>query len=603
MTRCIRKEVNLKSSVYNQTGQNYYEQLTAYNSMRSHLRRVLLAKSVIDTSNQNYLKRNQRCKVQTTSDSEIYLRLVATDDVIDTLAYDTRHHPMDMLRICLNAKHLDCCDCCNCNLDHQLRACSSQTYYEETDRMDRRQGSTSKHQRMMSPTMARSPKRKKIARKLNCNKEPKSARDIPYVVGPSTCFSRQRKCRYGKCGSKCLGSCAAIRFDSTMFKSRSQSPRQKRIDYYSMSSSASQCYDFDCEEKSTEALGRYTRQKEEEKKYIKFVYDITREIMQRGLYTDKELRDVFKKHINRYKGILNMNKMLYEIYQLKISLNVADSETDEELEDLIHAQKLLRVSEIRPPTPPKVLNENKVMEKLESYQKMDERSSKINTKSVMLIDANPEILVTERDVLMSLVEAGVDQEQVQYICKNLRYKSRDTDLTEAAQIETLETSYSPDLKVDQLVLEYKRVSAKTKIVESVRDISTADDTVKFSKKQEATSSMSNLVSVEDKLISVGTNHLELEDKGVSAETNHLELEDKGVSAETNHLELEDKGVFCKTETTASASDNSVEFSEKQNASSSTSNLVSTQDETVETTEKTESKTTQSEHNKRNRKLS
>jgi len=122
--------------------------------------------------------------------------------------------------------------------------------------------------------------------------------------------------------------------------------------------------------------------------------------------------------------------MLYEIYQLKISLNIADSDEDEELEDLIHAQKLLSVSEIRPPTPPKILDENKVMEKLESYQKMmkAERSPKITTKSVMLVDANPELLVTERDVLMSLVEAGVDPKQVQHICKNLRHKSRDIDL-------------------------------------------------------------------------------------------------------------------------------------------------------------------------------
>jgi len=122
--------------------------------------------------------------------------------------------------------------------------------------------------------------------------------------------------------------------------------------------------------------------------------------------------------------------MLYEIYQLKISLNIADSDEDEELEDLIHAQKLLSVSEIRPPTPPKILDENKVMEKLESYQKMmkAERSPKITTKSVMLVDANPELLITERDILMSLVEAGVDPKQVQHICKNLRHKSRDIDL-------------------------------------------------------------------------------------------------------------------------------------------------------------------------------
>lgn len=128
--------------------------------------------------------------------------------------------------------------------------------------------------------------------------------------------------------------------------------------------------------------------------------------------------------------------MLYEIYQLKISLNIADdSDIDEELEDLIHAQKLLSVSEIRPPTPPKVLNDNKVMEKLESYRKMSKikRCPKIKAKSVMLVDANPELFVTEKDVLMLLVEAGVDPKQVQYICKNLRYKSRDIDFIETVR--------------------------------------------------------------------------------------------------------------------------------------------------------------------------
>lgn len=123
--------------------------------------------------------------------------------------------------------------------------------------------------------------------------------------------------------------------------------------------------------------------------------------------------------------------MLYEIYQLKISLNVTDSDTDEELEDLIHAQKLLNLSEIRPPTPPKILNENKVMEKLESYQKMIKPKKCLsNNRKVILVDANPELLVTERDLLISLVEAGVDPKQVQHICKNLRYKSRDDGPTE-----------------------------------------------------------------------------------------------------------------------------------------------------------------------------
>jgi len=71
----------------------------------------------------------------------------------------------------------------------------------------------------------------------------------------------------------------------------------------------------------------------------------------------------------------------------------------------------------------------------------------------------------------------------------------------------------------------------------------------------------------------------------------------------NNLELEDndKQVSIETETAENAQDNSVvdntvEFAEKQEASSSTSNLISTQDETVETKEKTESEIT-SEYDK------
>ncbi|KAG5342100.1 SPAT7 protein, partial [Acromyrmex charruanus] len=490
MTRCMKK-VNLKSSTYNQTGQNYFEQLAAYDSMSAHLRRILLARSIVDTRNKIYLKKNQRYKVQRTDDSEVCMRLRVTDDVIDRMAYDIRHHPMDMLGICLNAKHLDFC---NCNLD-QLKACSSHIYCDETDQMDRRQRSTSKSRKITSPCLL---KRKKFSNFL-CKKElksticPKFTRDVPNIIGPSTYFLRQR-CKYKK---ELPALCADTKLDSTMFKSQSQSPRQTKIDYHTVSANVSQYYNFDCDEKyiKDSISKQVVFQKEEEKKYIKFVYDITKEIMQRGLYTDKELQDVFKKHINQYKGILNMSKMLYEIYQLKISLNIVDdSDTDEELEDLIHAQKSLSVSEIRPPTPPKVLDENKVMEKLESYQKMmkADRSPNITTKSVILVDANPELLITERDVLVSLVEAGVNPKQIQDICKNLRYKSRDINLPERAQID-METLYSSDLKVDNLELEDNdKVSV---IAES--DNSVVDNLIEFSEKQGSSFSTPNFVFTQD----------------------------------------------------------------------------------------------------------
>lgn len=64
---------------------------------------------------------------------------------------------------------------------------------------------------------------------------------------------------------------------------------------------------FDDKSAKKRASKQFLRQREkEEKQYIKFVYDITKEIMQKGLYTDKELRDVFKKHINQNKEVLNM---------------------------------------------------------------------------------------------------------------------------------------------------------------------------------------------------------------------------------------------------------------------------------------------------------
>lgn len=84
---------------------------------------------------------------------------------------------------------------------------------------------------------------------------------------------------------------------------------QEMIDRRSISSNASQCYDYDCDDQSIE-LKHVSKQllspKKEEKEYVKFIYDITKEIIEKGLYTDKELRNVFKKHIDLYKGILNM---------------------------------------------------------------------------------------------------------------------------------------------------------------------------------------------------------------------------------------------------------------------------------------------------------
>ena len=117
--------------------------------------------------------------------------------------------------------------------------------------------------------------------------------------------------------------------------------------------------------------------------------------------------------------------MLYEIYQLKFALNISDTSEEEKLEDLICAQQL-NISEIRPPTPPKVLNENRILEKLTDYQNLDEIrcDSLSRRKSVLLIDANPELHITERDVLTSLIEADIKPEEPRKICRRLSSKSK-----------------------------------------------------------------------------------------------------------------------------------------------------------------------------------
>lgn len=185
--------------------------------------------------------------------------------------------------------------------------------------------------------------------------------------------------------------------------------------------------DYETPQISTNLIDSHkTSIKDEETKYAKFMYDITHEIILNGLYTDEELQEVFNKHIEENKTVLDMNRMLYEIYQLKFALNISDTSEEEKLEDLICAQQLLNISEIRPPIPPKVLNENRVFEKLTCNQNLDEiRRDLLNhRKSVLLIDANPELHVTEEDVLTSLIEADINPEKARKIYRRLSSKSK-----------------------------------------------------------------------------------------------------------------------------------------------------------------------------------
>lgn len=128
--------------------------------------------------------------------------------------------------------------------------------------------------------------------------------------------------------------------------------------------------------------------------------------------------------------IVFQHRMLYEIYQLKTSLNI-DDENDEDYEHLanyIYSKRFSANSKPKPPTPPKVLDDNKVTEKLRHYELLMDKQPAIWTtkKNVQLVDANPEIIISERDILQTLIETNVEPNQAERICRTLFHKSKDT---------------------------------------------------------------------------------------------------------------------------------------------------------------------------------
>ncbi|XP_019701053.1 uncharacterized protein LOC105191988 isoform X2 [Harpegnathos saltator] len=582
-------EVNLKSSAYNPTGQNYFEQLAAYNSMSQHLRRILLAKSVIDTRNKSYMcRRSKRSKPA--AERRIYSLPEMTDDIIDRLAYDTRHHPMDILRMKSNG---ECLGCFSRDVDHRQSRNCGRPCCKANSQVFRRQRLTSRSQRSASPTAAS--KRKKFISNAIYEKECKTARKSLYAADSSANFPQRsfsflrprRERKFKDETDTVFVPCTTATLDPTRVKTTCHSPTREVIDRRSVSSRTSRSHDDSHHD--DKVVERLACQREDEKKYINFVYDITREIMQGGLYTDKELQDVFKKHLDKNKGILSMNRMLYEIYQLKSSLNIPDEESDmdEELEDLIHAQKLLHISEIRPPTPPKVLNDNKVMEKLQAYQQamdaQDRQPSNAAGKTVVLVDANPELLVTERDVLISLMEAGIDPKQAQYVCKSLFYKSKDTILDETIQVEA-EVSH---LSVSQPASYESRdgdrqTSHAVPMAESIC-YSVENGPVVGTVEQEAGPSASDLVATQEETVET------VQSEAEASYSSDSQFE-KSEGSPNDDRQTSPTGETAESSSANSAKDDdSASPSGKQEAASSTSNLVSTQDETIET-ENSESQT-------------
>ncbi|XP_015609659.1 uncharacterized protein LOC107274721 isoform X2 [Cephus cinctus] len=448
MTRCNDEDVrlNLKSSVYNQTGQNYFQQLSAYNCMNVHLRRVLLAKSVVDTKNRDYIRqKREKCK---TSCRSMELEKNISQDIIDKLAYDTKHHPCDILRMSYSDLRKNHSARCHYQ-DHCHAGCShANSHIRSTCPIESRKwNSRASSKKSSSP----SPNRKSSCsseRHKKCFEESSLFQEKQKHTGRISVTDnksrqnkapRSRKCRYEN-QNICYNYPSS--FESSPNVSCSGTPRGEENNHSDFESINKRKGKTDSRRQDEYGVSVQIKKMasncEEDAKYTQFAYDITKDIMQNALYTDNELRKVFRKHLRKNTGLLNKARMLQEIRRLKVSLNVLDDDDDnDDNEDDDHGNDEFIV--VKPPTPPKVLDENKILSKLESYQKLDEYQRRHSNgisgsiKNVVLVDPNPDLLVTERDVLLILMEMNLTPKQAQNICKKLQYLSRDTSLIDTVR--------------------------------------------------------------------------------------------------------------------------------------------------------------------------
>lgn len=64
---------------------------------------------------------------------------------------------------------------------------------------------------------------------------------------------------------------------------------------------------------------------DEEQKYLRFISDVTTDILARGIFSNRVLQKVFDMHIERQKDHLDENRLKEMIEQLKEDLNITDS--------------------------------------------------------------------------------------------------------------------------------------------------------------------------------------------------------------------------------------------------------------------------------------
>ncbi|KAH0568943.1 hypothetical protein KQX54_021641 [Cotesia glomerata] len=457
MTTCCRTS-DVKSSVYNQKGESYFEQLAAYNRMSAHLRRVLLAKSRVDSRNESYM-----LKKRSMSAGRVKSIPSPPQEFIDRVAYDTEHHPLDVLRMGYSVTDYTrsktpkkCAAGCSVWDDDCPKARSNLTRTLESERGRSLSRSRPRYSSGLSFHSARPGSfTKRNCKNYDKNQELEEENNDEEIEG----------CYGGKCNNYSVNSStrssprsakskgdndhAGSAYESS-FESPSEGSHSRRNSAASKDSASSRSNEnslLSTRKRDIEACSVVNVS--DETKYSKFLYDITQEIVQNGYYKDEELRSVFQKHIQRNSDTLDKNKMMYELYQLKLSLNIVDhydEDEEERIEKFIKSRKYLSVSPLKPPTPPKILDENKMTDKLMNPEELKEAYSKSphsGRNTVVLVDANPELLITERDVLATLMEMNIDPDQAHRVYKRLLKRSKDLHTLQMVHARRKDAGISP----------------------------------------------------------------------------------------------------------------------------------------------------------------
>ncbi|XP_043273412.1 uncharacterized protein [Venturia canescens] len=402
-----------KSSVYNQTGQNYFEQLSSYNRMNSHLRRILMAQSVVDARNQKYI-REKRLNSRSSSCSKSLDQILSRRDFIDGVAYDTEHHPIDLLRMRLGCEPSCLHMARKRSFEQSYRSCSNIRCRGGSPRTSRRPEINSDVVRCSRTSASGSPTRYQSSygasrsslltgRRVDQQPEVESRRHKINDGGRNGQSNRRSRAFEAINETYSYDSS----FESSSDTSGIDSPVAKNCECPSSRPN----FDSSPERTGNEVdrgLNKFSDNAErtEEAKYAKFLYNITQEIVLNGLYTDQELHGVFNKHVEMNCGCLDKERMLSEINQLKTSLNVKEFLEDGKF-------------------PEHTKNNQKTKRPEDSSRRSNPSQAAKN--AILLVDTSPEVLLTEREVLVTLMEMKLDPQQVQTICRSLRNKIKETN--------------------------------------------------------------------------------------------------------------------------------------------------------------------------------